>query len=52
MNTVNQTFDWNRFTAALRKELVESKRGILITLLSIYGLLTMVMIIGNVIFGS
>ena len=49
MNTVNQTFDWNRFTAALRKELVESKRGILITLLSIYGLLTMVMIIGNVI---
>ena len=52
MNTVNQTFDWNRFTAALRKELVESKRGILITLLSVYGLLTMVMIIGNVIFGS
>lgn len=52
MNTVNQTFDWNRFTAALRKELVESKRGILITLLSIYGLLTMVMIIRNLIFGS
>ena len=47
MNTVNQTFNWNRFTAALRKELVESKRGILFTLLSIYGLLTMVMIIGN-----
>ena len=52
MNTVNQTFDWNRFTAAMRKELVESKRGILITLLSIYGLLTMVMIIRNLIFGS
>ena len=47
MNTVNQTFNWSRFTAALRKELVESKRGILITLLSIYGLLTMIMIIGN-----
>ena len=52
MNTVNQTFNWSRFVATLRKELVESKRGILITLLSIYGLLTMVMIIGNVIFGS
>jgi len=49
MNTVNQTFNWSRFVATLRKELVESKRGILITLLSIYGLLTMVMIIGNVI---
>lgn len=35
--------------ATLRKELVESKRGILFTLLSIYGLLTMVMILGNVI---
>lgn len=52
MNTVNQTFNWNRFTATLRKEFVESKRGILITLLSIYGLLTMVMIIGNLIFGN
>ena len=52
MNTVNQTFNWNRFTATLRKELVESKRGILIALLSIYGLLTMVMIIGNLIFGN
>ena len=48
MNTVNQTFNWSRFVATLRKELVESKRGILITLLSVYGLLTMVMIIGNV----
>ena len=52
MNTVNQTFNWSRFVATLRKELVESKRGILITLLSIYGLLTMVMIIGNLLFGS
>ena len=33
MNTVNQTFDWSRFTAALRKELVENKRAILFTLL-------------------
>ena len=29
MNTVNQTFNWSRFTAALRKELVENKRAIL-----------------------
>ena len=47
MNTVNQTFDWSRFTAALRKELVENKRAILFTLLGTYGLLTMIMILGN-----
>ena len=49
MNTVNQTFDWSRFTATLRKELVENKRGILFTIIGIYGLLTMIMIIGNLI---
>ena len=48
MNTVNQTFDWSRFTAALRKELVENKRAILFTLLGTFGLLTMVMILGNI----
>ena len=48
MNTVNQTFDWSRFTATLRKELVENKRAILFTLLGTYGLLTMVMILGNI----
>ena len=47
MNTVNQTFDWSRFTATLRKELVENKRAILFTLLGTYGLLTMFMIFGN-----
>lgn len=47
MNTVNQTFDWSRFTAALRKELVENKRAILFTLLGTFGLLTMIMILGN-----
>lgn len=47
MNTVNQTFDWSRFTATLRKELVENKRAILFTLLGTYGLLTMIMIFGN-----
>ena len=48
MNTVNQTFDWSRFTATLRKELVENKRAILFTLLGTYGLLTMIMILGNI----
>ena len=48
MNTVNQTFDWSRFTAPLRQELVENKRAILFTLLGTYGLLTMVMILGNI----
>lgn len=47
MNTVNQTFDWSRFTATLRKELVENKRAILFTLLGTYGLLTIIMILGN-----
>ena len=47
MNTVNQTFDWSRFTATLRKELVENKRAILFTLLGTFGLLTMIMILGN-----
>ena len=47
MNTVNQTFDWSRFTAALRKELVENKRAILFTLLGTFGLLTIIMILGN-----
>ena len=45
--TVNQTFDWSRFTAALRKELVENKRAILFTLLGTFGLLTIIMILGN-----
>ena len=52
MNTVNQTFDWSRFTATLRKELVENKRAILFTLLGTYGLLTMIMIFGNLSVGS
>ena len=51
MNTVNQTFSWSRFTAALRKELVENKRTILFTVISTYALLTMFMIFGNLITG-
>jgi len=49
MNTVNQIFDWSRFTATLRKEFVENKRGILFTAICIYGLLTLIMILGNLI---
>ena len=52
MNTVNQTFDWSRFTATLRKELVENKRAILFTLLGTFGLLTMIMILGNLSTGT
>ena len=51
MNTVNQTFDWSRFTAALRKEVVENSRTILFTILSVYALLSIVMIFGNIITG-
>ncbi len=50
MNTaINQTFDWSRFTATVRKEVVENKRMLLFTIIGIYGLLTMVMILGNLI---
>lgn len=49
MNIVNQTFNWSRFTATLRKELVENKRALIFTLVCVYGLLTMIMIIGNLV---
>jgi len=45
--TVNQTFDWSRFTATVRKEVVENKRMLLFSIIGIYGLLTMIMILGN-----
>ena len=48
MNTVNQTFNWSRFTAALRKEVVENSRPILFGLLGMYVLLAIIMIFGNV----
>ena len=49
MNTVNQTFDWSRFVSTLHKELVENKRALIITVVSIYVLLTFVMTCGNAI---
>jgi len=48
MNTVNQTFNWSRFTAALRKEVVENWRTIVFTILGIYLMLTVIMILGNI----
>ena len=47
MNTVNQVFNWNRFVATLRKEVVENKRALLFTVICIWGLLTLIMILGN-----
>ena len=47
MNTANQIFNWSRFTAALRKEVVENWRTILFSILGIYLLLTLIMILGN-----
>ncbi|MBR5638128.1 MAG: hypothetical protein IKW83_00050 [Muribaculaceae bacterium] len=49
MNTVSQTFNWNRFIATLRKEVVENRRILLFTVIGIYALLTVIMIMGNVI---
>ena len=49
MNTVNQIFNWSRFTAALRKEVVENWRTIVFTILGIYLLRTVIMILGNII---
>lgn len=50
MNTsVNQTFNWSRFVATLRKEVVENKRTLLFSVICIYGFLTLMMILGNLI---
>ncbi|MBR1804611.1 MAG: hypothetical protein IJ775_06910 [Muribaculaceae bacterium] len=43
----NQIFDWSRFVLALRKEVVENGRQLLLALLVTYGTLTMLMILGN-----
>lgn len=52
MNTVSQTFNWNRFVAALKKEVVENWRTLLLSTIGIYGTLALIMIIGNIIFGA
>lgn len=47
MNTVSQTFSWSRFVATLRKEVLENKRTLIFSVISIYGLLAIFMILGN-----
>ena len=48
MKTVNQTFDWHRFMAALRKEFVENRTMIMFGVLGMYLLLTIGMITNNI----
>ena len=48
----NQIFDWSRFVAALRKEVVENWRMLLFSVLGIYGVLATFMILGNIVFGN
>ncbi len=52
MNTVSQTFNWNRFVAALKKEVVENNRTLLFSIIAIYGILALIMIIGNITLGA
>ena len=51
-NVSNQIFVWQRFTAALRKEVVENKRQLLLVLLSMFLAFTVIMVIGNVLFSK
>ena len=48
----NQIFDWNRFVAALRKEVVENWRTLLFSAIGIYGLMAIIMILGNLALGN
>ena len=48
MNTANQTFNWSRFMAALRKEFVENWRTIVFVVIGMYLLLTIGMIFNNI----
>lgn len=45
----NQIFQWKRFAAALRKEVVENWRTLLFSVIAIYGVLVMIMTIGNLV---
>ena len=48
----NQIFDWNRFVAALRKEVVENWRTLLFSMIAIYGVMAIMMILGNLMTGD
>ncbi|MBO5540089.1 MAG: hypothetical protein J5980_04000, partial [Muribaculaceae bacterium] len=48
----NQIFDWNRFVAALRKEVAENWRTLLFSAIGIYALLALLMILGNLTIGD
>lgn len=48
----NQIFQWNRFLAALKKEVVENWRTLLFSIIAIYGILALIMIIGNITLGA
>lgn len=43
----NQVFDWSRFTLALRKEIVENWRQLVLALVVLYAVLSILMILGN-----
>lgn len=48
MSTVNQTFDWNRFVATLRKEVAENGRTLLLLVAGIYIYFTAELMLINV----
>ena len=48
----NLIFDWKRFVAALRKEVVENWRTLLFSVIAIYGVMAIFMILGNLITGD
>ena len=48
MNTVNQVFNWKRFTATLRKELTENWRSLAIISLGVYLWYSLSLIINNI----
>ena len=54
MNTVmkNQVFNWSRFTLALRKEVVENWRQLVLAMVVLYAVLTLLMVLGNWISGG
>ena len=43
----NQIFSWSRFTLALRKEVVENWRQLVLAMIVLYAVLTILMLLGN-----